>query len=211
MPKRTPDRDPRLGGRPWDHTIDEAILVGAEELFAERGVAGVTVKTVAERIGVPRTTVYRRWPNSDALVAGVLQRAMGVDRDPVPKLPGRTVVDILHAGAQKGREIYEPQTFRDLLPRFVAGLLAPADSPGHLEIDDIQPLRKAVEEAYRTGAGASGLREDVEAELVVDVIAGAILQRLLTTGQPPDPETTRAIVDLLVAGLRVRPADDGAA
>ncbi len=209
--KPTSDRDPRLGGRPWDHSIDEAILAGAEELFAQRGVAGVTVKTVAERIGVPRTTVYRRWPNSDALVAGVLQRAMGVDRDPVPELPARSAVEMLHAGAQKGREIYVPEAFRELLPRFVAGLLAPADSPGHLDIDDIQPLREAVVEAYRAGAAASGLRDDVDPELVVDVIAGAILQRLLTTGVPPDPETTRAIVDLVLSGLRVRPADVGAA
>lgn len=209
--KRTPDRDPRLGGRPWDHTIDEAILAAAGELFAERGVAGVTVKSVAERIGVPRTTVYRRWPNSDALVAGVLQRAMGVDRDPVPMLSGRTVIDIMHAAAQKGREIYEPQAFRDLLPRFVAGLLVPADRPGHLDIDDIQPLRKAVEEAYRAGAAASGLRDDVDPKLVVDIVTGAILQRLLTTGAPADPETTRAIVDLLVSGLRERPADGAGA
>ena len=209
--KRTPARDPRLGGRPWDRTIDEAILAAAEALFAERGVAGVTVKSVAARVGVPRTTVYRRWPNSDALAAGVLQRAMGVDRDPVPVLPGDTASDTLRAAAQKAREIYEAQAFRDLLPKFVAGLLAPADSPGHLDIDDIMPLRKAVEDAYRASAGESGLRDDVDPELVVDVISGAILQRLLTKGVPPDAATARDIVDLILSGLEVRPPVGGGA
>jgi AcrR family transcriptional regulator len=209
--KRTSDRDPRPGGRPRDLGIDEAILVAAEELLAERGVAGVTVKTVAARIGVPRTTVYRRWPDSNTLVAGVLRRAMGVDRDPLPVLPGDTAIDLLYAGAEKGRAIYEPPEFRALLPRFVAGLIAPADSPGHLVIDEIMPLRMAVAAAYRSGAAASGLRDDLDPELVVDVISGAILQRLLTTGAPPDSETTRAIVDIVVSGLRVRPPGDGGA
>lgn len=44
----------------------------AEALFVELGFTGVTVEAVAARSGVARSTIYRHWPNRDALLAEVL-------------------------------------------------------------------------------------------------------------------------------------------
>lgn len=47
----------------------------ARALLAERGYRELTVDAVAERAGVAKTTVYRRWPSKGALVAAAIAPA----------------------------------------------------------------------------------------------------------------------------------------
>jgi AcrR family transcriptional regulator len=54
----------------------ERILEAARELFAERGV-GVTLDDIAVRAGVGVGTVYRRYPNKDALLDELFEE--GID------------------------------------------------------------------------------------------------------------------------------------
>jgi AcrR family transcriptional regulator len=48
-------------GRPRSAAADAAILRAAFDLIAERGWAGFSIEGAAERAGVAKTTVYRRW------------------------------------------------------------------------------------------------------------------------------------------------------
>lgn len=59
-------------GRPRREGADEQILSIAMELLREKGYRDLTVDAVAERAGVAKTTVYRRWPSKGALVAAAL-------------------------------------------------------------------------------------------------------------------------------------------
>ncbi len=45
------------------------VLDAAVALFLERGLAAVTMEGTATRSGVSRSTLYRHWPNRDALTA----------------------------------------------------------------------------------------------------------------------------------------------
>lgn len=56
--------------------VRATVLRATLEELAERGYAGLTVDGVAHRAGVHKTTVYRRWPDREALVTdAVLERA----------------------------------------------------------------------------------------------------------------------------------------
>jgi AcrR family transcriptional regulator len=62
---------PRL----WDATIDghrrtvhAAILDTAAALVAERGLAGVTMSQIAQRAGIGRATLYKYFPDVEAIV-----------------------------------------------------------------------------------------------------------------------------------------------
>jgi AcrR family transcriptional regulator len=71
-PARRPAGRP---GRRRDDSKDDAILVAARELIAERGYEGMTMDAVAERAGTGKATVYRRWPSKveltvDAVICG---------------------------------------------------------------------------------------------------------------------------------------------
>jgi len=62
-------------GRPRREGADEEILSVARTLLAERGYRELTVDAVAERAGVAKTTVYRRWPSKGALISALIPPA----------------------------------------------------------------------------------------------------------------------------------------
>jgi AcrR family transcriptional regulator len=51
-----------------------AILDAAEALFAERGYAGTTMRTVAKAVGLRDPSLYNHFASKDALYAAVLER-----------------------------------------------------------------------------------------------------------------------------------------
>lgn len=65
----------------------------ARDLLAERGYRELTVDAVAERAGVAKTTVYRRWPSKGALIAATIPPPPDTFTDPEAVL--REVTTIL--------------------------------------------------------------------------------------------------------------------
>ena len=68
-------------GRPRREGADEEILNVALEMLREKGYRDLTVDAVAERAGVAKTTVYRRWPSKGALIAAALAPLAPPDSD----------------------------------------------------------------------------------------------------------------------------------
>ena len=60
-----------------------AILAAAQDVLVRDGVTAVTVEAVVQRSGVARSTVYRHFPTSTAVVVAALQ-----DLAPQPTAPG---------------------------------------------------------------------------------------------------------------------------
>ena len=67
----------RPGGRTERTRL--AALDATLELLGERGYAELTVEAVAERSGVHKTTLYRRWESAEGLVAAAL--LMGAEQE----------------------------------------------------------------------------------------------------------------------------------
>jgi AcrR family transcriptional regulator len=75
------DLSPDLGDR---------ILDAAASCVLAYGVDRVTLAEIARRAGVSRPTIYRRWPDTQALLAALLTaRIVGVLRDVPSRGPGR--------------------------------------------------------------------------------------------------------------------------
>lgn len=60
-------------GRPRREGADEDILRATRELLDEAGYAAFNVDIVAERTGIAKTTIYRRWPTKGALVTAAIE------------------------------------------------------------------------------------------------------------------------------------------
>jgi AcrR family transcriptional regulator len=65
----------RTRGRPRREGADEEILRATRDLLDEGGYAAFNVDVVAERTGIAKTTIYRRWPTKGALVAAAVGTA----------------------------------------------------------------------------------------------------------------------------------------
>lgn len=58
----------RLPGRPRDPRTDQRILEACVQLIREQGIPAASIEAVAERAGVGRPTIYRRFPKREALI-----------------------------------------------------------------------------------------------------------------------------------------------
>ena len=55
---------------------------------------------------------------------------------------------------------------------------------------------------YAARAKATGMRTDIDPEVVPTILIGAILYRLVSTGHPAEPGFADQVVKVLVRGLR---------
>lgn len=72
------------GSEPVDHDLPvgyavgrrrrDRILADASALFAERGFADTSMRTIAERVGVSKSTLFHHYPSKDDLLMAVLAR-----------------------------------------------------------------------------------------------------------------------------------------
>ena len=79
-------------GRPRDADADEAILSATLELLAEAGVGGLSMDVLAQRAGVGKATIYRRWASKEALMLDALRH-----QAPIPAPDKGTLRDDLLA------------------------------------------------------------------------------------------------------------------
>jgi AcrR family transcriptional regulator len=67
--------------RPRSKRAHETVLDAAVELFADRGIEGTSVDSIAALSGVSKATIYKHWPDKIALCLEVLGRVHGIDRE----------------------------------------------------------------------------------------------------------------------------------
>ena len=64
-------------GRPRSESADRAILRAALEVFVDRGIDAASIEEIAERAGVARTTLYRRWSSKEEIIARAIAETRG--------------------------------------------------------------------------------------------------------------------------------------
>lgn len=70
--------------RPRSARAHGQVLDAALELFAERGIDATSMDAIVERSGVSKATIYKHWPDKDALCLEALEHLHGVDQ-PMPE------------------------------------------------------------------------------------------------------------------------------
>ena len=183
----------RTGGR--SARVREAVLRATVEVVAESGYAGLSFEEVARRSGVHKTTVYRRWPTTAALVLdALLERS--AEAVPVPDT-GSVREDLHRFVRAIASNITSP-----LGAALVATLTGePADETVDALVHDFWRARFALAaEIVQRGIDRGELRADVDAGLVVELLVAPLYLRLLVTREPVNRRYADRVVDLAVAG-----------
>lgn len=181
-------------GRPRDHSADQAIFSAAAELIAERGYDGFSMAAVADRAGVAKTTVYRRWPNRAHLVLATLMSVMRVSIFD----SGDVRADLCAFARTLATGMRAPGS-RMLVAELT---LASAQRP---ELADafarLYAERRADAYAILQRAQAAGeLRPGVDADLLIDQLSGALHYRMLLRGDGPSDAYAERLVDSILEG-----------
>jgi AcrR family transcriptional regulator len=172
VPKRQP-------GRPRSARSHQAILDATLHLLTESGLQGISFEAIAARAGVGKTTIYRHWRSKEQLVADALEQLK-----PHCEMPdtGDLRRDV-HTFIEHAVAIDETVT-RQILALVISSV---EHNPEFLDIywsNCVAPRRAAIVERLEQAKARGEIRADVDADLAMDLVAGAVLYRLLLKSPP---------------------------
>ncbi|GAA3215404.1 TetR/AcrR family transcriptional regulator [Actinocorallia longicatena] len=192
----------RRPGRPRSERAEKAIIEATLDLLAEEpGVAGVSIEAVAARAGVGKTTIYRRWPNKEALIIDALASL----KAPLPEVEGLSVrADLIALGQAMVGEYNSKHS------RCMWNVMGGAEKhPQLLEQFEAQVMRPRKEVFRRVLAGGierGELRDDLDLDVARFLLIGALTLRGRSMSDiPPLAEDfVEKVVDTLLFGLAPR-------
>ncbi|MCD9144264.1 TetR/AcrR family transcriptional regulator [Streptomyces albireticuli] len=208
-PGRPGQRGQGRTGRPRSPEADRAILGATREALVELGWGKLTLSDVAARAGVAKTTLYRRWAGKNELVVDAVAALFDEHLD-LPDL-GSLQADIQGVVLRFAALLERPETKTALM-----AVVAESTRDDALRarirsaiVDRQKQLvligRERAQERGELPRGESPAAAARHADLIFDVIAGAVVHRALVSAEPVDEEWTRSFTDLLVGGLAGRP------
>ncbi len=184
-------------GRPRNPTTSRRIQEVALELAYSGGIGNATVERIAEHTGVAKTTIYRRWPNAASIVMDGFLDEIGplIAYDEKHSIVGALKSNLRHlVNALKGRRgellrhlIGAAQTSTELREAFLRQL--------------IEPRRELARKAFKRGIETGELRPEANAEIILDLLYGAVYYRLFVSFKPFPAKFVDQIVDRVFQGL----------
>ena len=192
-----PSSSPRRPGRPVEERPRQAAIEATLELIAEHGIRGLTTNAVAERAGISKATMYRRWRSKEELVVDAIAEL--VSEIAVPDT-GSTRADVL-ALMQGAVELYGGSVEAGVMPSLVDAMSRDDDLARTFRDGFLASRRAALRAVLARGIERGDLRADLDVELALDVLGGPIFYRLLVTGGPIDDQLAEGVTDLLLRGF----------
>lgn len=186
-------------GRPRDETIDAKIVDALFELVEEQGLAAVTVDAIADRTGVSKATIYRRWASKEELLTDSVARL----EDAVVFPDSGDIREDLLTGLSRVRLSMTKSTAGAVFPWLVGEVAKGSEIGRRFAEAVIIPGRRKMAERIRHAIEQGQLRSDLDVELAVDMLTGlALIQKLLGAVRATDPDWTEKLVDNLLEGWR---------
>jgi AcrR family transcriptional regulator len=195
----------RRPGRPRSEEAHQAIIAATLQVLIEDGFAKLSMERVAEKAGVGKATIYRRWKSKAELVAEALST---LHLEQTPPDEGSLQGDMLAFAQRQIALVRAEPRFPRLAPRLLA---ESADDPElHTIVREhlVDPIRGMIAEIVRRAIKRGELRRNLDVERVVDLIHGPVIYRFLLSGADVDALTEaypQSVLDILLPGLTPRP------
>jgi AcrR family transcriptional regulator len=172
-----------------------AILDAAAHVFSEQGTAA-NLADVAAAAGVSRATLYRYYPNREALLKALAAHALNELADRMND-----------AGLERA-------TVEEAIERLARALVAVGDRYSVLASEQCRPDRADAERlvnapmraVFERGISSGHLRQDLPADLLLELFAGAITAaiKLIQRHQLGAEEASAAAAAVFLDGARPR-------
>lgn len=187
-------------GRPRSTEVDRAITEAALDVLAEQGIAAFSVEAVAQRAGVGKAAIYRRFSGRDEVLAAALDHlrddlptgsvsgsardrlevALEHIRTPMTQTRGgRVMAQVISAGARHP----------DFLATFYERVFA--------------PRRRILKDILEAGVDEGWVDPDADLDTVVTLLVGPMIFLKVWHGTPLATTPTSQIIDLALGGVGV--------
>ncbi len=206
-PAASADQDRKGPGRPRSARVDEAIIESILDMLAEgTPFDGLSIEAVAARAGVGKATIYRRWPNKEALLYDAVARVKG---EPA-QITGESIRDdILALLVPVGRPEYTR-----------AGQIMPclfAEMQRSPELRDVYlritaPRRESMRAVLQRGIADGTLRKDLDVDTILAMLLGPLIARTLVNWDQAisREDAARRLVDAIWPALAADPGGERA-
>ncbi|MFB9926510.1 TetR/AcrR family transcriptional regulator [Amycolatopsis halotolerans] len=186
----------RPGGRTERTRV--AVLRATLDLLAEVGFTELTVEAVAERSGVHKTTVYRRWESREGLVAAALR--FGTAEPWSPADTGSLVADLRQLALDVVRALTLPEQRELPTAAVLAAFHSERAAEALREFYQDRHARAAVivERAVARGE----VPADTDPDEVTRTVCGPVFYRLFVSREPVSEETAGVAAEAGAAAAR---------
>ncbi|GAA3267818.1 TetR/AcrR family transcriptional regulator [Dactylosporangium vinaceum] len=192
-----PDQDRKGPGRPRSARVDEAIVEAVFDLLsAGQSADAISIEAVAAKAGVGKATIYRRWPNKEALLIDAVTAMKG----PLPELRGESVRDdliTLIAAMRNKRMTDYGKVTACLMPELYRN---PEMTRVHQAVSE--PRRELMRSVLRRGIESGELRADLDIEMMLLCLSGPTIAQNMLRWNPnvPDEHFAEHLVDFVLRG-----------
>jgi AcrR family transcriptional regulator len=182
-------------GRPRSEEAHQAILAATLDLLVEVGFSALTVEGVAQRAGVGKATIYRRWPSKLPLVVEAFRG-----------LPGFEDVD---AGSLEEDLKETLKTYLENFNSTSLGSVFPSLAGERAHNPELSKLLDPVAKDRRTpfvriferARDRGEISAEIDLNLAADLVVGPISVNLFFRGGSLSPDMVGPIVDLALSGI----------
>lgn len=189
-------------GRPRSEKAREAILDAAHALLSEAGGGGLTIEAIARRAGAGKPTLYRWWPSmADIVLESLLYRA----DTSIPVVSGKPLGETLRLFLRQSMEAISEGNGIHL--RYLMAQAQQDDGFRERFRDGfVSRRREAFGGILRQAAERGEISPAHDAELVVDVVFGAMWYRLLVGHAPMDASLADDLTRVALGMLDTNPS-----
>ncbi|WP_181762844.1 TetR/AcrR family transcriptional regulator [Rhodococcus spelaei] len=165
----------RKRGRPRNPAIDGAALVAARELLAEVGWDQTTMVAIAERAGVGKPALYRRWPSKTHLV---FEAIFGWVDEATPVADAADPAEWIRRSCAYSLELFGRPEVRAALPGLLAAFRDREDLLTALWTDFGGPGVGMLADTLRGGGSDDSAAVDAQATMLF-IVGGSMMLRML--------------------------------
>jgi AcrR family transcriptional regulator len=192
--------DRRAPGRPRSARADEAIIEAVLDLLAEgSNIETLSIEAVATRAAVGKATIYRRWPNKEALIVHALAALKG----PMPEIVGESIREDLLALLRPIGAASSTRAGR-IMPCLIPEVQRnPEMAARYRQLTE--PRRELMRSVLRRGISTGELRADIDIDATVAMLTGPMVAQTMLMSYPSVDlaKLPEQIVDTMLPGLRM--------
>jgi AcrR family transcriptional regulator len=184
-------------GRHRSVESEESILRATLELLEEKPLREITIESIAGRAGVGKATIYKWWPTKAFVALDAFRRQMN-----------RTIAlpDTGSAERDFAEQLHSLSTFCTSAPgrifaQFIAECQIDPEFAALFRERILRPRRELVSIILERGVERGEIDRNLDRELLLDLVYGAMVFRLMVGHAPLNREETDAMIHALFRGM----------
>lgn len=189
------------GGAQLRNRVTAAINAAVLDELAEHGYGAFSMNSVAHRAGVGKAALYRRWRSKEPMVVEVVAPFATVNAE--PPNTGSLDGDLRSLLAGLRDVLAQPRVARIATDLFAVSLRSP-DLAVALRAAVAVPRRQQLSVVLHRALARGELSADVDIDLTLDLLAGAPLVHMATTGTSMDNTTLDALHRTLMRAISTK-------